>query len=108
VELEEAERKEKARRGTLSVPHPANLARACWIGDAKAEACLTAELGLCSNTSAPSVALLRKIVEATRVELEEAERKEIARCDGLSDGHQASEHTLCGMKNAITSDEEGV
>jgi hypothetical protein len=60
-----------------SAIHPANVARACLIAHAKAEACLAAELDVCGNaSSAPFVLRLRKDVEATRVALEEAERVE--------------------------------
>jgi hypothetical protein len=74
VALEEAERVDKLARQNQSVGHPANVARACLIAHAKAEACIAAELNLCGNASAPFVLRLREDVESTRVALEEAER----------------------------------
>jgi hypothetical protein len=64
--------------------HPANVARACLIAHAKAEACLAAELDVCGNASAPFVLRLRDDVEATRVALEEADRVENLRQERLS------------------------
>ena len=77
----EEERDGIARRAI----HPANMARACLIAHAKAEACLAAELDVCGTaSSAPFVLGLREDVEATRVALEEADRVEKSRCDKKS------------------------